>query len=339
MTRPSRFEGTIGRTLAESDAVVRRAAAPGRRRAERRGHPPRRHRLRPVRVLRLRHRHAEHRRASPPSGLQFTNFHVTPLCSPTRAVAAHRPSTSTRSACASLVELPHRLPEPCSATSRTTPPPSAEVLRDEGYATFCARQVAPRADGARARPPARSTSGRWPARLRPLLRIPRGRDRPVPPRARLRQPPDRPAGRSRRRLPPQRGPGRPGAADDRHDSEVVRPDRPFFTYLAVRRHPRAAPGAGRATWRSTAGAFDEGWDVVRERWFARQLELGRRPAPAPSSRRATPASSRGTTCPRTSSGWRAGCRRRSPRSSTTPTTRSVGSSTGSRDLGELDNTV
>ena len=123
------------------------------------------------------------------------------------------------------------------------------------------------------------------------------------------------------------------------DSKGVRPDRPFFAYLAVRRDPRPAPGAGRVPREVPRARSTRAGTSCAERWFERQLELGVDPARAPSSRRATPASSRGTTCPRTSSGWRAASRRRSPRSSTTPTTRSAGSSTASRDLGQLDNTI
>ena len=129
------------------------------------------------------------------------------------------------------------------------------------------------------------------------------------------------------------------AADDRHDSKGVRPDRPFFAYLAVRRHPRAAPGAAPSTSPSTAARFDEGWDVVRERWFARQLELGRDPrghraGAAQPGRRAV-----GRPAREPAAAGLPACRRRSPRSSTTPTTRSAGSSTGCAALGELDNTI
>ena len=58
-----------------------------------------------------------------------------------------------------------------------------------------------------------------------------------------------------------------------HDSVGVRPDRPFFMYLAfgATHAPHQAPPEYMAKYR---GAFDEGWDVFRERWFARQKELG-----------------------------------------------------------------
>jgi arylsulfatase A-like enzyme len=67
----------------------------------------------------------------------------------------------------------------------------------------------------------------------------------------------------------------------------VRPDRPFFTYLAfgATHAPHQAPPEYLAKYR---GRYDEGWDVVRERWFRRQMdEASSRPTPG--WPRATPA--------------------------------------------------
>jgi arylsulfatase len=57
------------------------------------------------------------------------------------------------------------------------------------------------------------------------------------------------------------------------DLTSVRPDRPFFLYLAfgATHSPHQSPQAYRDKYR---GRFDEGWDVARERWFARQIEKG-----------------------------------------------------------------
>jgi len=57
------------------------------------------------------------------------------------------------------------------------------------------------------------------------------------------------------------------------DSKGVRPDRPFFAYLpfGATHAPHQAPDNYLEKYK---GAYDEGWDVVRERWFERQLELG-----------------------------------------------------------------
>ena len=57
------------------------------------------------------------------------------------------------------------------------------------------------------------------------------------------------------------------------DSKGIRPDRPFFAYLAfgATHAPHQAPADYLAKYR---GRYDEGWDVVRQRWYERQLERG-----------------------------------------------------------------
>lgn len=57
------------------------------------------------------------------------------------------------------------------------------------------------------------------------------------------------------------------------DQQAASPGRPFFLYLAFGacHSPHHAPREYIDRYR---GQFDEGWDAVRERWFARQLELG-----------------------------------------------------------------
>ena len=58
-----------------------------------------------------------------------------------------------------------------------------------------------------------------------------------------------------------------------HDTTSIRPDRPFFTYLAfgATHAPHQAPPDYMAKYR---GRFDGGWDEARAEWFARQVELG-----------------------------------------------------------------
>ena len=53
----------------------------------------------------------------------------------------------------------------------------------------------------------------------------------------------------------------------------IRPDRPFFTYLAfgAMHAPHQAPPEYLEKYR---GAFDDGWDAARDRWYAKQLETG-----------------------------------------------------------------
>ncbi|MDO9176634.1 MAG: sulfatase-like hydrolase/transferase, partial [Actinomycetota bacterium] len=57
------------------------------------------------------------------------------------------------------------------------------------------------------------------------------------------------------------------------DSKGVRPDKPFFSYVAFGacHAPHQAPPEYMAKYR---GRFDEGWDVTRQRWFDKQLATG-----------------------------------------------------------------
>lgn len=61
------------------------------------------------------------------------------------------------------------------------------------------------------------------------------------------------------------------------DLHSVRPDRPFFLYLSfgALHAPHQAPPSYLDRWR---GAFDEGYDIWRRRWYERQIELGVIPA-------------------------------------------------------------
>ena len=69
-------------------------------------------------------------------GLQFTNFHVTPLCSPTRAsllTGRSQHSVGMRSVSNHQTGFPHQLGHITNHAATI-----AEVLQSEGYATFCA---------------------------------------------------------------------------------------------------------------------------------------------------------------------------------------------------------
>ena len=57
------------------------------------------------------------------------------------------------------------------------------------------------------------------------------------------------------------------------DAKSLRPDRPFFMYFALgaTHAPHQAPERFLQKYR---GAFDQGWDVARERTYARQREMG-----------------------------------------------------------------
>jgi len=57
------------------------------------------------------------------------------------------------------------------------------------------------------------------------------------------------------------------------DLKSVRPDRPYFLYLALgaTHAPHQAPREFIEKYR---GRFDAGWDVIREEWYRRQLDMG-----------------------------------------------------------------
>ncbi|MEW5813126.1 MAG: arylsulfatase [Actinomycetota bacterium] len=207
------------------------------------------------------------------NGLQFTNFHVTPLCSPTRAsllTGRSQHAVGMRAVSNFRTGFPHQLGH---ITDRACT--IAEVLGSAGYATFAAGKwhLAPMEQCSAAGP-----FGHWP--------LARGFDRfygfldgetdQFSPELvcdnHMVDPPARPE-------------------DGYHlsedlvdqllrmitDSISVRPDRPFFAYLpfGAAHAPHQAPADYLRKYR---GVFDEGWDVARDRIHQRQLEAGVIPA-------------------------------------------------------------
>ena len=202
-------------------------------------------------------------------GLRFTNFHVTPLCSPTRAsllTGRNHHTVGMRSVSNWNTGYPHM-------TGKITPHATtiAEVLRDQGYSTFALGKwhLCPMDEASAAGP-----YDAWP--------LQRGFDRfygfldgetdQFNPDLTY----------DNHRIDP------PKTADEGyhltedlidkaiefiHDSTSVRPDRPFFSYIAfgATHAPHQAPQEYLDRHR---GRYDEGWDVTRERWFAKQRELG-----------------------------------------------------------------
>ncbi len=268
MSRPSRFEGTIGRTIADSEHWFDDPPHPGRDA--------------PNVVLVLLDDtgfaqfgcygsdiDTKHVDALAAGGLQFTNFHVTPLCSPTRAsllTGRSQHAVGMRAVSNFRTGFPNQLGHISNHAATV-----AEVLKAEGYATFCVGKwhLAPMEQCSAAGP-----FDQWP--------LARGFDRFYgflegetdqfhPELVCDNHPIEPPAG-------PDDGYHVSEDLVDQllgmvSDSKGVRPDRPFFAYVpfGATHAPHQAPQSYLDKYR---GRYDEGWDVVRQRWYERQLELG-----------------------------------------------------------------
>ncbi|MEM7341165.1 MAG: arylsulfatase [Actinomycetota bacterium] len=203
------------------------------------------------------------------AGVQFTNFHVTPLCSPTRAAlltGRSQHAVGMRGVSNWRTGFPHQLGHISNAAATI-----AEVLGAEGYATFCAGKwhLAPTQDISAAGPFDQWPLGRGFDRFYGFLEGETDQFHPELVRDNSRI--DPPA-------TPEEGYHVSEDLVDQlllmiNDSKGVRPDRPFFAYLpfGATHAPHQAPQAYLDTYR---GRYDEGWDVVRQRWFERQIELG-----------------------------------------------------------------
>jgi arylsulfatase A-like enzyme len=202
-------------------------------------------------------------------GLRYTGFHTTALCSPSRAalLTGRNPhAVGMRGVSNWNTGFPHMRGgiSPRAATL-------AELLRAHGYATYAAGKwhLAPMEECSAAGPhhnwPLQKGFDRFYGFLQgetdqfyPELTLDNGHVDP------------------------------PGGPEDGYhvsediveramgwvgDLQSLRPDRPFFLYLAfgATHAPHQSPLEYRLRWR---GRFDEGYDAVRQRWYERQLELG-----------------------------------------------------------------
>ena len=202
-------------------------------------------------------------------GLRYTNFHVTPLCSPTRAAlltGRNHHSVGMRS----VANFDTGFPNMRGYVSEHAAT-AAEVLHEHGYATFAVGKwhLCPPEHASAAGPYDQWPLGRGFDRFYGFLDGETDQFHPD-------------LVHDNHRVDPPRSPadGYHLSEDlvDRaigfvHDSRSLRPDRPFFLYLAfgATHAPHQAPASYLERYR---GRYDEGWDVVRERWFARQQELG-----------------------------------------------------------------
>ncbi len=202
-------------------------------------------------------------------GLRYANFHVTPLCSPTRAAlltGRNHHTVGMRSISNFDSGYPHMRGH---ITERATT--IAEVLRAQGYATFAVGKwhLCSMQDASAAGP-----YDHWPCQRgfdRFYGFLEGETDQFYPELVYDNHAVEPPA-------TPEEGYHLSEDLVDHalrfvHDTKSVRPDRPFFTYLAfgAMHAPHQAPASYLEKWR---GRFDDGWDAARDRWFAKQVASG-----------------------------------------------------------------
>jgi arylsulfatase A-like enzyme len=202
-------------------------------------------------------------------GLRYTGFHTSALCSPSRAalLTGRNPhSVGMRGVSNWDTGFPHMRGGIAPGV-----PTLATLLRAHGYATYAAGKwhLAPMEECSAAGP-----HHNWPLqqgfdRFYGFLQGETDQFHPE-------------LTRDNGHVDPPAGPG-----DGYHLSEDIvdesmrwisdltslRPDRPFFLYLAfgATHAPHQSPEEYRLRWR---GRFDDGYDAVRRRWYERQLAMG-----------------------------------------------------------------
>jgi arylsulfatase len=202
-------------------------------------------------------------------GLRYTNFHTTALCSPTRAaLLTGRNHHTVGMRCISNFDtgFPHMRGR-ISHNAATL----AELLSDRGYATFALGKwhLCPMTEASPAGPFDDWPLGRGFDRFYGFLQG--ETDQFHPELTYDNHAVDPPA-------TPDEGYHLSEDLTDHaiqfiRESRSIRPDRPFFTYLAwgATHSPHQAPRAYLDKYR---GAFDDGWDEARATWFERQLRMG-----------------------------------------------------------------
>ena len=202
-------------------------------------------------------------------GLQFTNFHVTPLCSPTRAsllTGRSQHAVGMRAVSNFRTGFPNMLGHITNQAATVS-----EILNTYGYATFCVGKwhLAPMEDCSAAGPFSQWPLGRGFDRFYGFLEGETDQFNPS-------------LTEDNHHIDP------PAKPDDGYhlsedlvdnflamvgDLKGVRPDRPFFAYVpfGATHAPHQAPQEYLEKYR---GEFDEGWDIVRDQWHRNQLKLG-----------------------------------------------------------------
>ncbi len=202
-------------------------------------------------------------------GLQFTNFHVTPLCSPTRAsllTGRSQHAVGMRAVSNFRTGFPNMLGHITNQAATIS-----EILNSQGYATFCIGKwhLAPMEDCSAAGPFNQWPLGRGFDRFYGFLEG--ETDQFYPSLTEDNHHIDPPA-------KPEDGYHLSADLVDKFlsmigDLKGVRPDRPFFAYIpfGATHAPHQAPNEYLEKYR---GKFDQGWDITRDQWFRNQLKLG-----------------------------------------------------------------
>ena len=204
------------------------------------------------------------------NGLRFSNFHVTPLCSPTRAalLTGRNPHSVGMGKISSFNDAGYPGMRGRISNHAAT---IAEMLQSDGYATY--------ALGKWHLAPFEATSPAGPYDDWPLQRgfdryygfFPGQTDQFYPELTYDNHPVDPPA------RPEEGYHVTEDLADHAisflRDKQSHRPRQPFFMYFATgaMHEPHQAPQAYLDKYR---GRFDAGWDVLREEWYQRQLASG-----------------------------------------------------------------
>ena len=203
-------------------------------------------------------------------GLRYNNFHVTPLCSPTRASVLTGRNHHAVGISTVTVFGDNGFPnQRCRVTRHAAT--LGEMLGEEGFATFALGKwhINPKDHCSAAGP-----HDEWPLQ-RGFHRfygfLPGATDQFNPELTYDNHP----------ALPPKSADAGYHLTEDLvdhaiefvNDLKAVRPETPFFMYFATgaMHYPHQAPKAYIDKYR---GRFDEGWDVFRQRYFERQIELG-----------------------------------------------------------------
>ena len=201
-------------------------------------------------------------------GLQFTNFHTTALCSPTRAcllTGRNHHTVGMRAVSNMRSGFPHLRGRVTKHAANL-----AEILNNEGYGTFCVGKwhLTPMEETSGAGPfdywPTQSGFDRFYGFLQGET------DQFQPELTRDNHHIERPHEKKDYHLSEDLV---EKACELINDSKSIYPDRPFFLYLSfgATHAPHQAPEKYLEKYK---GKFDDGWDEVRNNWFEKQKELG-----------------------------------------------------------------